>query len=190
MKISEDQMDALKETLNISAGQSASAISNLLGCKVNMSVPEIRIVKVGKLYDVISEETKSYVSFFASLEGTFKGIIIMAYDQQQKNKFTCIVLKRFGVNMEEGYVLEEVSNIVFGSFVAGISNFIGITINFDPPRPLEDINQIPMPHDSVAIVGEVVLKPEINGEIKSKIIVIPSNEAVLLLLDKLRGMIG
>lgn len=188
MRISEDQIDALKETLNISAGQSATALSNLLGCIVYMNVPEIKIMDVDELKDFLSEETRSYISFFSSFERNFTGKILVSYEEDQKIKFVNTILKNFNLELDEENVLVEVSNIIFGSFVAGISNFIGISITFSPPKIVESFDDILSIGNSVALVGEVLLRPAINGEIRAKILLIPSNESVALLLDKLRKM--
>ncbi len=190
MIISDDQLDAIRETLNISAGQSATALSELLGCRVNMEVPEIRLVDINKLGEVLSEETKSFISFFSNFEKNFSGNIVVAYEEKQKEKLVRMVINRYGVSVDEENILEEVSNIVFGAFVGGISNFIGLNITFSPPKKTESLEELKNISDSVIILGEVLLLPEVNGKIRAKILIIPTRESVSLLLDKLRGLLG
>lgn len=190
MIISGEQLDAIRETINISAGQSATALSELLGCRVNMEVPEIRFIEINKLGEILSEETKSFISFFSNFEKNFNGNILVAYDKNQKERIVSIVMERYGVSVDEENILEEVSNIVFGAFVGGLSNFIGLNITFSPPKKVENLNDLRKISDSIVILGEVLLLPDVNGKIRAKILIIPTSESVSLLLDKLRGLIG
>lgn len=190
MRISDEQVDAIRETLNISAGQSATALSELLGCRVNMEVPEIKIVEINKLGEILSEETKSFISFFSNFERNFNGNIVVAYEENQKEKLVGIVMKRYDVYVDEEHILTEVSNIIFGAFVGGLSNFAGLNITFSPPKKVKSLGELREVSDSIIILGEVVLLPDVNGKIKAKILIIPTRESISLLLDKLRGLLG
>ena len=49
------QLDALREVSNIGAGNSATALSMLLGTKIDMSVPNMNIIEFDELFNSCKE---------------------------------------------------------------------------------------------------------------------------------------
>ena len=49
------QLDALREVSNIGAGNSATALSMLLGTKIDMSVPNMNIIEFDELFNNYKE---------------------------------------------------------------------------------------------------------------------------------------
>ncbi len=187
--ITPDQLDAIRETINISAGQGANALSSLLGCRVSMEFPQIKIVPSEEIKETLERETDKFVSFFSNLEMSFKGVILAAYGESEKEKIMRIIGEKYGVLTDEGSLLEEISNIVFGAFVGGLAEFASIRVSFTPPKRLTDTSEVAKIDDSFVILGEVVLIPEIDGKITAKIITIPTRDSIYLLLDKLRRLL-
>lgn len=50
------QLDALKEVSNIGTGNAATALSQLLGRKIDMNVPDINIVPFEEVMEEIGDE--------------------------------------------------------------------------------------------------------------------------------------
>jgi len=56
--ITPEQLDAIREAINISAGQGASALSSLLECRVDMEFPEIKVVPTQEVREILEKETE------------------------------------------------------------------------------------------------------------------------------------
>jgi len=187
--ITPEQIDAIREAINISAGQGASALSSLLGCRVNMEFPEVKIIPTHEAKEILGKETERFASFFSNFEKSFKGLILAAFGEEEKEKIVRLIGEKYEISIDEESILGEISNIIFGAFVGGLAEFAGISVSFTPPKKLENLSEISNFEDSFVILGEVVLLPEINGKITSKIITIPSRDSIALLLDKLRKLL-
>ena len=188
--IKPEQLDAIRETINISAAQGANALSYLLGCRVDMEFPEIRIVPYQEVKEVLRKETEKFASFFSNFEKSFKGVILAVYDEEEREKIVKMIEERYGVSTDKESLFEEISNIIFGAFVGGLANLTGISVSLTPPKRLEDPSEIAKFEDPFVIMGKVVLVPEINGKMTAKIISIPTQGSISLLLDSLRRLLG
>ena len=49
--LSNIQLDALKEVSNIGAGNAATALSMMLGKKIEMTVPSVNMIKLSEMYN-------------------------------------------------------------------------------------------------------------------------------------------
>jgi len=187
--ITPEQLDAIRETINISAGQGASALSSLLECRVDMEFPEIKVVPTQEVREILEKETEKFIFFYSNFEKSFKGVILIAYGEREKEKLVKLIWEKYGISTEGEGLLAEVSNIIFGSFIGGLAELAKINVSFTPPKRLEDPSEITHFDDPFVILGEVALIPEINGKITAKIITIPTRDSISLLLDKLRRLL-
>ena len=53
LKLSPAQMDALREIGNVGAGNSATALSQIINRRIEMNVPEVSIVPLGDVPDLV-----------------------------------------------------------------------------------------------------------------------------------------
>ena len=57
-------LDVLKEIGNIGAGNATSAIAGMLGIKVDMNVPNVRLMEVSQLGMAVGAEDETIVGIF------------------------------------------------------------------------------------------------------------------------------
>ena len=57
-------LDVLKEIGNIGAGNATTAIANMLGMKIDMNVPNVKLMEVSKLGTAVGAEDETIVSIF------------------------------------------------------------------------------------------------------------------------------
>lgn len=122
------QLDALKEVANIGTGNSATALSQLLGKKIDMSVPHINIVPFEEIMNEIGEEIA--VGVLVRVLGDTPGNILFIL-----NKSTALDLVQRLTGMEEEELSEmgnsvmcEVGNIISTSYMNAIAKFTNLTI--------------------------------------------------------------
>ena len=61
-EVNEKYIDVLKEIGNIGAGNATSAIANMLGLKIDMSVPEVQFLPVEKIGESMGAEDEKATS--------------------------------------------------------------------------------------------------------------------------------
>ncbi len=76
------QLDALKEVSNIGTGNAATALSQLLGRKIDMNVPDINIVPFEEVMEEIGDE-KVAVGVLVRVLGDTPGNILFVFEKVQ-----------------------------------------------------------------------------------------------------------
>lgn len=136
----EMEIDAIGEIMNISLGASATAVSTLLGAKVNITTPMVQIqtkneFEFKKLEPAVGVE----IAYVEGLEG--KNIMMF-----RRNDVRIIVGMMMGQEVpEEEFQLDEiyisaiceVMNQMMGSSATAMSEFLGRTVNISTPVSFE-----------------------------------------------------
>ena len=145
------ELDAIGEVMNISLGSSATAVSNLLDHRVDITTPSVSVVPVedfslGDLEPAIAVEIK----YVTGLEGS--NIMLL-----KRNDVKVIVDILMGTEMpDEEFELNELSisavcevmNQMMGAASTALSDFLGRTVNISTPQSftLENLAQFKNDH--------------------------------------------
>lgn len=133
------QLDALKEVSNIGAGNAATALSMLLGKKIDMTVPAVNVVR---LEDVVAEDGESEVAgTVVRVLGDIAGNILLVFLSETAGN---IIAKLVGSNQapdsEMGNsVLCEIANIISASYMNSIAQLTGLAIAPSVPAVAYDM---------------------------------------------------
>ena len=169
------ELDAIGEVMNISLGSSATAVSNLLDHRVDITTPSVSVVPVeefsiGDLEPAIAIEIK-YVS---GLEGS--NIMLLKRDDVK----VIVDILMGGETPDEEFELNEltisavceVMNQMMGAASTALSDFLGRSVNISTPQSftLDDIKQFKEDHfqtsDGMLVVVRFTLSIEnmLNSE--------------------------
>ncbi len=134
------QLDALKEVSNIGTGNAATAISQLLGRKIDMNVPDINIVPFEEVMAEIGEE-KVAVGVLVRVLGDTPGNILFVFE---KSTALDLVHRLTGMQEEElsemgNSVMCEIGNIISASYMNAIARFTNLTITPSVPAVSYDM---------------------------------------------------
>lgn len=123
------QMDALKEVANIGTGNAATALSQLLNKKIDMSVPHINIVSFEQIFHGIGEEEIVY-GVLVRVLGDIPGNILFVLKEETANSIIEILtgMKEAELSPLGKSVLEELGNIISASYMDAIAKFANLTI--------------------------------------------------------------
>ncbi len=130
------QHDVLREIANIGAGHAASALSALLNRPIVQSVPEIELVPISKLPEIIGDAEKVVVGGMVDINGDFSGHLMMLLDFVQAERIVSLVLdkpmrkteKLHRFSTMDKSVLSETLNILGGSYLTAISEFTNLKV--------------------------------------------------------------
>ncbi len=93
------ELDTLREIGSIGTGNAANALSSMLGCKVTIEMPEVKIMGYNEAIDWIGGPETVTAGVLARLEGEINGIILSI----QHMEFINLVLQHMMGNGVEDY---------------------------------------------------------------------------------------
>jgi len=148
LDISEIQMDALKEIINIGVGKSSGVLSKLINKRIRLQVPYIKLLTYSELKDEFKKELKSFNgNILSAVKMTFKGILSglveLVFPRESAIQFVELLSDKESftedMNLLFSTTLKEVGNIVLNSLMGTITNLLGIRLRFTLPKYIEDI---------------------------------------------------
>ncbi|MFX0548847.1 chemotaxis protein CheC [Hathewaya histolytica] len=123
------QLDALREVGNIGVGNSATALSQLLNKKIDMTVPNINVISFEEIYNKIGSE-EEVVGILVRVLGDTPGNILFIFSKSAAGN---IIKDLTGVYENKltdmgASVLCEIGNIISSSYMNAISKFTNLAI--------------------------------------------------------------
>ena len=132
------ELDTLREIGSIGTGNAANALSSMLGCKVTIEMPEVKIMGYNEAIDWIGGPETVTAGVLARLEGEINGIILSI----QHMEFINLVLQHMMGNGGEDYqqldelgisALLEVGNIMISAFANAMAVLTDMKIRLTVP---------------------------------------------------------
>lgn len=142
--LSEMQLDALKEVGNIGAGNAATALSQLINKKVDMTVPAINIVPFNDIFDKIGAE-ELVIGVIVRVLGDTPGNILFIFEKDvATNLIELLTGLREKEDSEEisdmgNSVLSEIGNIISGTYMNAIARLTNLVITPSVPAITYDM---------------------------------------------------
>ena len=130
LNLSDLQKCALKEVGNIGAGHAATALSQLLNTKINLSEPRIDVINFRDLAARVGHENRMVAALHMYIRGEAPGQIVVLFDREQALDFVATFLKRVIGDIQifdsiSDSTLKEIGNIIAGSYLSAINNLTG-----------------------------------------------------------------
>ncbi len=175
--VSQQYFDILKELGNIGAGNATTALAQMLGCKVDMKVPQVKLLDFQEVGAVMGGEEQIMAGIYLLVEGDITGSIMFLLNEQSAHE---LVAKLMGMpaasdeplNEMELSALKEIGNIITGAYLNSLSMLTNMKI-------------IPsIPAISIDMAGAILSVPAIEfGELGDKILLIQTQFTDDLTLD-------
>lgn len=131
-QMSQEYFDILKELGNIGAGNATTALAQMLGCKIDMSVPQVKLLDFKNLGELMGGEEQLMAGVYLAVEGDITGSIMFLLEVEAAKH---LVAKLMGMPSEEEYFTEmqlsalmEVGNIITGSYLNSLSTLTNMKI--------------------------------------------------------------
>lgn len=127
------QLDALKEVGNVGAGNAATALSQIINKKIDMSVPQVSILPLGEVPDVVGGPDTMVAGVYLRVFGPAPGSILFLLPRESALSLVDMLMGR-----ERGYTqhldamdesaLLEIGNILAGAYLNALSYFTRFTL--------------------------------------------------------------
>lgn len=197
-EMSSQYIDVLKELGNIGAGNAMTALSTLLNCKVDMKVPQVKLLDFKDVGTLIGGEEQVMAGIYLAVEGDITGSMMFLLG---KDSAKHIIGKLMGMEMPgedfseiEISALMEVGNIITGSYLNSLATITNLCILPSPPSISVDMAGaiLSVPAIEFGIMGDNILliqsqfMDDVN--IDGYFIMVPDTDSYTKILSSL-GMI-
>lgn len=134
-KLEDSQFDVLKEIGNIGAGNATTALATMLNIKVDMSVPNVALLPFDNISSFIGSEEQTVVGILLEIQGDIDGMMMFLFDMKSAHNLVNSLMMRDVHQDENGMAdfsememsaLNEIGNIVSGSYLSALSGLTGM----------------------------------------------------------------
>lgn len=190
------QIDVLREVGNIGAGNAVTALSKMVSKRIDMKVPKVNIVEFKEVAELVGGAEVLVSGIYFQVFGDITGSIMFLIDKTSSKLLTNLLMGKNDSNPEldemERSALQEVGNILAGSYLSSLSSLTGLKISVSVPSLAIDMAGAIMsvPVALFGQVGDHVLLIEtefIEGSnlVKGNFFLIPDEDSFETLLNSL-----
>ena len=128
--------DILKEIGNIGAGNATTALATMLQSKVEMRVPQVRLLEFSEMGRLLGGEEQVMAGVYLAIDGDITGSIMFLVKEEVARHLVKKLLGDLapgdyteGVMSDmEMSALKEISNIIIGAYLNALSSMMNLTI--------------------------------------------------------------
>lgn len=189
-------MDVLKELGNIGAGNATTAIAKMVGARIDMNVPSIKLLPVTELGKAVGAEDKPIIGIFLEVQNDIQGSMMFLLDIESGHYLVNTLMGRdmsYQVDFDEMdlSVLTEVGNIIAASYLTALSSLTHMNIIPTVPSISVDMAAaiLSVPAIQFGMLGDnaLLIQTEINAEaaINGYFILMPEQDSYEKILTSL-----
>jgi len=169
-RLTHEYFDVLKELGNIGAGNATTALAELINCKVDMMVPQVRLLEFSELGEILGGEEQILVGIYLQVEGDIDGSMMFTLPENAGlhlvNKLMAGMLgipekpiDELTFGEMEVSAMKEVGNIITGAYLNALSSLTNLKIYPSPPQLSIDYAGalLSVPAAEFGILGDEIL---------------------------------
>lgn len=190
-------LDLIREIGSIGTGNSATALSSLLGESVRMTIPGVQILGYNEAIKSLGDPEEIVAAILVKMSGEINGLMLFILKLDFINEVLSRVMNKkiddyYQLNILETSALEEIGNIIISSYVNAMSTLSDVTINLSVPdiaiNMLGGILSVPMVEFGYVTDKMMMISGQfiIGGKVlHSDLLMMPDIESLNFLMEKL-----
>ena len=189
-------IDVLKEIGNIGAGNTATSLAKMLNKKVDMEVPQVKILEFADVPKLIGGEESLVTGVYFNLEGDLTGSFLFLLDEESALGLLNLMMPMEFKEFDEmsNSALMEVGNILSGAYISSLAALTNLNISISVPSISYDMAgailsvpaiQFGMVSDQVLIVENEFFDDDKDDMISGYFLLVPDLESYDVLLKSL-----
>lgn len=143
--LKENQLDALREVANIGAGHAATALSQMVGSTIMISVPRINVAQLQHLPPIVAAPYEPVAAVILHMLGDLNGRTLLVFPREVAIRVSELMLRKplnsstvFG-EIEQS-AIKEAGNILSSAYMNALSDFMGMVLLPSPPTLTVDMS--------------------------------------------------
>lgn len=202
--LTEEEIEILQEIMNISFGQSAADLADVIDTHVVLSIPYINILEVPELPDYIRSHVKDYKNINIVEQkfwGKFRGDALLIFSSGAGKELMSLLKTESNTVVDsdpfdilERETLMEVGNILIGACVGKLSELLKDVVTYTPPKVIvekdyrEAITNGHYDENKTAIILKTDFRFN-EGDVSGFLFLVTSNDSLRWLKEALRSFI-
>ncbi len=139
------QLDALREVANIGAGHAATALSQMIGGTIMISVPTINVARLEDVPPQVAAPEEPVAAVLMHMLGDLTGRTLLVFPKKTAIRLAELMLRRpagssADFNDMEQSALKEAGNILSSAYMNALSDFMGMMLLPSPPSLAMDMS--------------------------------------------------
>jgi chemotaxis protein CheC len=137
-RYTELQLDALRELANIASGNAATALSQMLGREVDLSVPRVLALPLADAVDACGSPDQEITSVVIPLLGEIQGVVLLLISLDGAEALCRLLGVEARSEIGES-ALREIGNILGTSCLNALASMTGLDLEPAPPHLTTDM---------------------------------------------------
>jgi len=138
------QLDALREVANIGAGHAATALSQMIGETIMISVPRINVSRLEDLPPQLASPDEPVAAVLMHMLGDLTGRTLLVFPRRTAARLAELLLHRRTATEDftemEQSAIKEAGNILSSAYMNALSDFMGMMLLPSPPSLAIDMS--------------------------------------------------
>jgi chemotaxis protein CheC len=144
IELTDIHLDALKEVASIGIAHAATALSQLAEKRISITVPKVRVVPLKEVSGLIGPPETLVAAICTRLLGEMEGMAMIIFLRDSALNLVDILMKRPPkytkvLRSMDQSALKEAANIMIGSFVTALAEFLNISFMHGTPEMAFDM---------------------------------------------------
>jgi chemotaxis protein CheC len=144
-----NQLDALREVANIGAGHAATALSQMIGETIMISVPMINIARLEEVPPQVAAPDEPVAAVLMHMLGDLTGRTLLVFPRRTAHRLASLLLRRppDGADADskefsemDQSAIKEAGNILSSAYMTALSDFMGMMLLPSPPSLAVDMS--------------------------------------------------
>lgn len=135
--LSKEDLDFVTEAVTIGSGNAASALSQMLGCNVDLSAPKLSFLSYKEVSSIFEDISLRAIVAKTGLVGDVQGVLFYIVKEGDVRDLVNLIEKTYPVGKISGIpeiaVIEETTNIIAGVYLSSIWKFCGLNVTHAIP---------------------------------------------------------
>lgn len=186
--------DVLKEIGNIGSGNAVTALAHMLNCKVDMSVPQVRLLDFQDVGSILGDEEQIMAGIYLMVEGDITGSIMFLLEKESAKNLISMLMgsapSEGDLNEMEQSALKEIGNIITAAYLNSLSTLTNLKIYPSVPSLCIDMAAaiLSVPAIEFGLIGDklLLIENQFSEGISGYFILVPDLDSY----DKIFSSIG
>jgi chemotaxis protein CheC len=137
-RYTDTQLDALRELANIGSGKASTALSQMLGRSVDISVPSAFVLPMAEAVGSIGDPESLVTGVVLSVVGELPASVLLLFTPKDAELMCSLLGVEAGTEIGAS-ALMEIGNIVGSSYINALGEMIGMDLEPSPPAAGTDM---------------------------------------------------
>src|SRR5215213_6959262 len=194
-----NQLDALREVANIGAGHAATALSQMVGETIMISVPTINVSRLEDIPPQLAAPDEPVAAVLMHMLGDLTGRTLLVFPRRTAVRLAGLLLRRevpgpdFS-DMQQS-AIKEAGNILSSAYMNALSDFMGMMLLPSPPSLAIDMStavlstaylQFGSDRDYVFCVESEFYMTDVNEKLRGFFLLLPDPASLQAILRAVR----